>query len=91
LNGRIVELKALMEGREPLVPHRALGVGYEGVAGHPIGTITFEHDAPDCAAADLPARLLRAEDGMCTNHDAPIKESYFHQSLRLRLSQVGQA
>jgi len=74
---RVAELKAMVEESQLLVPYRALGVAYRYEESHPVGTIVFEYDAPELAEMDLPARCVLAEEGMSTNFDAPIPESYF--------------
>jgi len=74
---QISELRAKVAGRELLVPYRALAVGYRTESRRPIGTIAFEYDRPELAAADLTSRALLAEEGMSTHSGAPISESLF--------------
>jgi hypothetical protein len=74
---KITQLRAKMQERRLLVPYRALAVGYRVIEADPVGTIVFEYDAPELADADLPARLLLAEEGVSTYYGAPIRESYF--------------
>jgi len=74
---RIEELKESIEAKTLLVPYRVLGVGYRYAEGHPLGTILFEYDTPELAEQELPARCALAQDGMSTQSEAPIAETYF--------------
>jgi hypothetical protein len=74
---RIEALRKTMEERQLLVPYRVFGVGYRSAEGRPLGTLLFEYDTPELAEQEVFARCTLARDGMSTDYEAPIAESYF--------------